>query len=328
MIRARAVVITEPGGPEVLAIEEREVRDPGPGEVLVAVAAAGLNRADTLQRRGLYPAPQGVPSDVPGLELAGTVARVGPGVRLFSEGDLVMAITAGGGMCTHAVLHERELIRVPKGVPLVAAAALPEVFLTAFDALFLQAQLRLGEVALVHAVASGVGTAALQLNGVAGVTTVGTSRSSEKLERCRELGLEHPVLTRDGFEAQDVLGDFPGGVDVVLDTVGAKYLASNLAVLAPLGRVVTIGLVGGLRAELDLGRMLRKRARWFGSVLRARPLEEKAALARRFEAEIVPLFEDGRLRPVIDEVLPMESVGEAHRRMEANETFGKLVLRW
>lgn len=328
MVDARAVVITKPGGPEVLAIEEREIREPGPGEVLVAVAAAGLNRADTLQRRGLYPAPQGYPSDVPGLELAGTVARVGPGVRLFAEGDAVMAITGGGGMCTHAVLHERELMRVPKGLSLTDAAAIPEVFLTAYDALYLQAEVRLGEVALVHAVASGVGTAALQLNRVAGVTTVGTSRSPDKLRRCEELGLEHGVLTRDGFEPADVRARFPRGVDVILDTVGAKYLAANLEALAPLGRVVTIGLVGGVKAELDLGRLLRKRARWFGSVLRARALEEKATLARRFEDEIVPLFEEGRLRPVVDEVLPMKDVGEAHRRMEASETFGKLVLSW
>ncbi len=328
MVSTRALVITSHGGPEVLKIQEREVRMPGPREVLVAVAAAGLNRADTLQRRGFYPAPQGCPDDVPGLEVAGTVAQVGPGVSLFVEGDAVMAITGGGGMCTHVVLHERELMRVPKGLSLIDAAAIPEVFLTAYDALYLQAEVRLGEVALVHAVASGVGTAALQLNRVAGVTTVGTSRSPDKLRRCQELGLEHAVLTQKGFEPADVLGRFSDGVDVILDTVGAKYVASNLEVLAPLGRVVTIGLVGGVKAELDLGRLLRKRARWFGSVLRARSLEEKATLARRFEDEIVPLFEDGRLRPVVDEVLPMQAAGEAHRRMEANETFGKLVLRW
>ena len=327
-MKARAVVITKPGGPEVLEVQEREVREPGHGEVLVEVAAAGLNRADTLQRRGFYPAPPGYPDDMPGLELAGTIAQLGAGVTAFSEGDAVMAITGGGGMCTHAVLHERELVRVPKGMSLTDAAAIPEVFMTAYDALYLQANVGLSDRVLVHAVASGVGTAALQLNQVAGATTVGTSRSREKLERCKSLGLEHALCTDPGFTSTDLFEIFPSGVDVILDTVGAKYLEENLESIAPKGMIVTIGLVGGVKGEINLGRLLRKRATWVGSVLRARPLEEKAVLAQSFQREIVPLFEAGRLKPVIDEVLPMEQAGEAHRRMEANETFGKLVLRW
>ncbi|MAQ17235.1 MAG: NAD(P)H-quinone oxidoreductase [Sandaracinus sp.] len=325
-IEARCVRIREAGGPEVLELGTTEVRDPGPGEVRVAVAAAGLNRADTLQRRGFYPAPAGYPDDIPGLELAGTVESVGHGVTTFAPGDRVMAIIGGAGMATHAVLHERELLPVPADLSLEEAAAIPEVFLTAFDALFVQGGLRMGETLLMHAVASGVGTAALQLAHAVGARVVGTSRSAEKLERCTDLGLDHAVNTAEGTFA-DALKAL-GGADLIVDTIGAKYLAENLGAVKTKGRIVVLGLMGGREGEIPLGLLLRKRVSLIGSVLRARPLEEKATLAQRFIAEALPLFGEGKLAPVIDEVLPMSAIGDAHARMERNETFGKLVLRW
>lgn len=330
-IHARAVRITMAGGPEVLTEGELELREPGFGEVRVDVAAAGLNRADTLQRRGLYPAPAGVPAEVPGLEYAGIVAALGEGVDGVRVGDCVMGIVAGGAMATQLVVHARETIPIPRGLSFAEAAALPEAFLTAYDAVVLQAGLTSGEVLLVHAVGSGVGTAALQLARVHGARTLGTSRNAEKLTRCEALGLSASdgLLVRDGVFAQRTLQRTDGlGCDVVLDGVGASYLEENVRALATGGRLVVIGLLTGGHGALPLGMLLQKRARVIGSVLRSRPHEEKCALARLFARRLVPLFESGALRPVVDGVLPMSEVGEAHRRMEANETFGKLVLTW
>lgn len=329
MATPRAVTIRGRGGVEVLAIERFEVRAPGPGEVSIEVVAAGVNRADLLQRRGLYPAPAGVPSDIPGLEYAGVVADVGDRVTAFARGDRVMGIVGGGAMATHVVVHERELLPVPEGLELEEAAAVPEVFMTAFDALFARGGVGLGCRVLLHAVGSGVGTAAVQLARVAGARTIGTARTQDKLDRCQTLGLDEAVLVRDGKFAAEVERCSGGkGVDVVLDTVGAAYLEQNVRVLAVGGRIVIIGLMGGATASTPLGALLAKRATIEGSVLRSRPLEEKARLAQRFAAQIVPLFEDGRLRPVIDQVLPFESVAEAHTLMEENRNFGKIVLRW
>ena len=327
---ARAVRIKEPGGPEVLHVDRVSVDDPGPGQILVEVAAAGLNRADLLQRRGLYPAPEGATKDVPGLEYAGRVAALGDGVRGFAIGDEVMGIVGGGAMATHLVVHEREAIRVPAGLALSHAAAIPEAFLTAYDALFEQARLTAGERVLIHAVASGVGTAALQLAKLVGAHPIGTSRTLDKLERCGELGLGDGIHVPEARFAEEVRARTDGrGVEVVLDLVGAAYLAENLDALALRGRMIVIGLLGGIGAELPLGVLLRKRLSVTGSVLRARPLEEKAALAQRFGALIAPLFAtDGPLAPVVDDVVPMSEVREAHARMERNETLGKLVLTW
>ncbi|MGF1468682.1 MAG: NAD(P)H-quinone oxidoreductase [Sandaracinaceae bacterium] len=329
---ARAVRIREAGGPEVLHLDRLSVPDPGPGQVLVEVAAAGLNRADLMQRQGVYPAPSGVPADVPGLEYAGRVAAVGPGVGLHATGDRVMGIVGGGAMATHLVAHEREVLPVPEGIELTEAAAIPEAFLTAYDAVFLQAGLAPGERLLIHAVASGVGTAALQLARWAGVRAIGTSRSEGKLERCAELGLTEAVVV-DRAEprfADEVKSRTEGrGVDVVLDLVGAAYLDQNVRALAPLGRMVTIGLMGGRAGELNMGLLLGKRLRLFGTVLRSRPLEEKLTLAQTFASRVVPLFAPGGpLRPVVEEVMPMDAIQDAHARMERNETFGKLVLSW
>lgn len=327
MIESRAVVITKPGDPDVLEIQTREIRDPGPGEVRVAVAAAGLNRADCIQRRGFYPAPPGAPPDIPGLEYAGTIESAGEGTTL-EVGQRVMGITGGGGMCTHLIAHEREVIPVPEGIELVDAAAIPEAFMTAYDAMLVQSELLRGETVLLHAVASGVGTAGLQLASVIGAKAIGTSRSAAKLERCSALGLVHAIDTSEGTFADAVKAIASRGADVIVDVIGAKYAAENLKAVATQGRIITLGLLGGMNAEINLGMVLRKRLTWRGSVLRARPLEEKAILAQRFARELSPLFTAGTLRPIIDEVMPMDRIVDAHRRMEANETFGKLVLRW
>lgn len=312
----------------MLGIGEIEIPKPGPTQVLVEVAAAGLNRADCLQRRGFYPAPPGVPADVPGLELAGVVEAVGDRVARWKAGDQVMGIVAGGAMATRVVTEADELMRVPKQVSLEEAAAIPEVFLTAYDAIVLQGNLQAGGALLVHAVASGVGTAAIQLAAVLHATSVGTSRTAHKLPRCTELGLSHAVLVEDGQFADTVLAAAPKGVDVILDTVGAAYLNQNVEVLAPKGRLIVIGLMGGVQGDLNLGALLSKRGSIVGSVLRSRSSVEKAELTSAFAAQMLGRFNSGELRPIVDEVLPMSEVQQAHRRMEANETFGKIVLRW
>jgi putative PIG3 family NAD(P)H quinone oxidoreductase len=331
MTKAHAVIIEGRGDVDVLRLAELPVREPGPGELLVEVAAAGLNRADVLQRRGFYPAPHGAPANVPGLEYAGTVAAAGEGVSEFAAGDRVMGIVAGGGMSSHLVVHAREAIRVPEGMSLTDAAAIPEVFLTAYDALFVQAEIAMGQTVLLHSIGSGVGTAALQLARAASARVLGTSRTQDKLERCKPLGLREGdgILTADKRFAERALELTGGrGADLILDTVGAAYLSENLEALASRGTLVVIGLMGGASGEVALGALLQKRARVQGSVLRSRPLEEKATLAQAFARAALPLFESGALRPVVDAVLPMAEIREAHRRMEQNETFGKLVLSW
>lgn len=327
MRKGRAVRIREFGGPEVLELFEFTPRPPGFGEILVRVEAAGLNRADLLQRRGLYPAPPGSPAEIPGLEYAGVVEEAGEGAG-WKVGDRVMGIVGGGAMATHLTVSEREAIPIPAGMSATDAAAIPEVFLTAFDALFVQGGLCLGERLLVHAVGSGVGTAALQLAREAGVFTLGTSRTREKLDRCREMGLDVAILT-DGRFAEEVRAGTGGkGADVVLDLVGASYLEENLAALAPRGRIVCVGLLGGAKGNFPLGALLQKRATLIGTVLRSRPSEEKALLTQRFTREVLPLFEDGRLQPVVEAVFPFDRIAEAHRLLESNRTFGKIVLSW
>lgn len=328
MPNARAIRIREPGGPEVLEIGEIELPDPGPTQVLVHVAASGLNRADCLQRRGFYPAPPGVPVDVPGLEFAGVVEGVGSDVDDWTPGDRVMGIVGGGGMAERVVTEARELMRVPGGLSLEQGAAIPEVFLTAYDAIVLQGGLQKGDSVLFHAVASGIGTAGVQLASVLEATSIGTSRTADKLARCSALGLAHAVLVSDGEFADQVLQAVPGGVDVILDTIGAAYLRQNLKVVAKKGRIIVIGLMGGVKGELALGILLAKRASIAGSVLRSRSAEEKAELTAAFSTKMLGRFETEELRPIIDDVLPMTAIQAAHTRMDANETFGKLVLTW
>jgi putative PIG3 family NAD(P)H quinone oxidoreductase len=329
MIEARAVCIEGKGDVDVLQLGTLQVRDAGPNEVRIKVAAAGLNRADIIQRKGFYPAPPGAPAHVPGLEYAGTVEQVGEGVREFSVGDAVMGIAGGGAMATHLVAHARETMRVPAGMPLTEAAAIPEVFLTAFDALFVQANLRPGQLALVHAIGSGVGTAALQLGRLLGADVYGTSRSQDKLDRCKQYDLAHGlVVSKNEFAA--ALTERSGGraADVILDTIGAAYFAENIKALATGGRLVLVGMLGGATAEFPMGLLLAKRATVIGTVLRSRPLEEKAALTQSFARDMLNKFVSGALKPVIDTVMPMTEIREAHTRMESNTTFGKIILRW
>jgi putative PIG3 family NAD(P)H quinone oxidoreductase len=328
MPKAKAILIREPGGPEVLELGEIELPNPEPSQVMVEVAAAGLNRADCLQRRGFYPAPPGVPADVPGLEFAGVVESVGDAISAWKPGDRVMGIVGGGSMATRVVTEAAELMPVPKELSLEQAAAVPEVFLTAYDAIVLQGGLRAGQMVLLHAVASGVGTAAIQIASALGATTVGTSRTAHKLPRCTELGLTHAVLVEEGQFADTVLAAVPEGANVVLDTIGAAYLSQNVKVLAKKGRIIVIGLMGGVKGELPLGALLAKRASIHGSVLRSRSAAEKAELTKSFTEEMLGRFAAGELKPIIDEVLPIGNVQAAHTRMDANETFGKLVLSW
>ena len=325
----RAVIISKPGGPEVLSIEERPVPQPGPGEIRVRVHASALNRADLLQRRGNYPAPPGAPADIPGLEYAGEVDAVGEGAGLWAVGNRVMGIVGGGGHAEYVVVHEREGIRVPQNLSWEEAAAIPEVFLTAYDALFRQLDLTMGERLLILAVGSGVGTAALQLASAAGATVIGTSRTAAKLKQAMEMGLEVGVDTSKEDLAEAVnQATYGSGVHAVLDLVGGKLLEASLRVVALRGRVVVVGTTGGSKVEVDLGLLLRRRIHLFGTVLRSRPLEEKIALAREFSNAVLPLISSGRIKPVIDSVFPMDAIRAAHERMEENASFGKIVLTW
>jgi NADPH:quinone reductase len=323
MAPARALRIVS----NTLSLTDLIVGEPGPSEVRVAVRAAGLNRADLMQLAGRYPAPPGSPPDIPGLEFAGIVERCGSAVRDWKAGDRVMGIVGGGAMSTHLVVHERELLEIPAGLAMSQAAAIPEVFLTAYDALFEIAGLSAGQRVLIHAVGSGVGTAALQLAKLTGAIAIGTTRSSSKLERARTLGLEHGLLAGDPPRFGAEVHERWGGADVILDTVGASYLAENVRALAPRGRMVCLATLGGATGELPLGALLGKRARIEGSVLRARRLEEKAGLARRF-AKLIPAFEAGALRPVVERVFSFEQAAEAFATLERNEAFGKLVFEW
>jgi putative PIG3 family NAD(P)H quinone oxidoreductase len=325
----KAVLFGGKGGPEV--IEWRDAADPAParGEVLVRVRAAALNRADLLQRRGLYPPPPGTREDIPGLELAGEVVEVGAGVAAWKPGDRVMAIASGEAQAELTVVHERMLLRVPEGLSLEDAGAIPEAGVTSHDALFTLGGLRPGWPVLVHAVGSGVSTVAVQIAKAAGATVIGTSRTADKLERARALGMDHGILvSKDEARFAEEVKRLTGkrGCPLVLDFVGAPYAAENLAALAPGGRIVVIGTMGGAKATLDLSLLMRTRATIVGTVLRPRPLEEKIAATQAFARDVLPLVAAGRVKPVVDAVLPAARVREAHERLERNESFGKLVL--
>jgi putative PIG3 family NAD(P)H quinone oxidoreductase len=322
----RAVVVARPGGPEVMAW--LEVPDPvaQPGEVVLDVAATAVNRADLLQRQGHYPPPAGAPEWL-GLECSGTVSAIGDGVSGWSVGEQVCALLAGGGYAEQVAVPAGQLLPVPDGVDLVSAAALPEVFCTAWSNVFMTAALQPGEVLLVHGGASGVGTAAVQLGRVLGATVAVTAGSPEKLERCRELGATILVNYRtEAFE--DVMREATDGhgADVILDVIGAKYLSRNVSVLATSGRLVVIGLQGGRKAELDLGALSRKRAAVVATTLRSRPVAEKATIVASVGEHVWPLIESGEVRPVIDRTLPISAVAEAHRVVAASEHVGKVVL--
>jgi len=324
----KAVVVTEFGGPEVLEVRDVAKPEPGPEEILVRVRSSGLNRADLLQRMGRYPAPQGSPQDIPGLEYAGTVEAVGSSVSLWNPGDRVMGILGGGGYAEFVIVHERTAVRVPAGIQNEEAGAIPEVFMTAFDALVRQMALSEGETVLIHAVGSGVGTAAVQLTESAGVRTIGTSRTRGKVERALGLGLDVGVLGDESWPDRVLEASGGKGVDLILDLVGGSYLGGNLKVLAQGGRQIVVGVPSGAKAEIDLRLLMGKRALIKGTVLRARPLEEKMALAREFEDRVCPLFAARRTVPVIDRTFKPEEAPLAHRFLQENRNFGKVLLIW
>ena len=323
----RAVLIQEPGGPEVLRLERVPEPAPSPGEILVRVRATALNRADLLQRRGLYPPPPGVHPRIPGLEFSGCVEAAGPAVTEFQPGQRVMGLLPGAGYAEKVVTPERLALPVPDRLGFQEAAAIPEVFLTAFDALHLQGGLGPGQTLLLHGAGSGIGTAALQLCRLTGATSIGTSRSRDKLDRCLELGLDHAVLTeRGGFRDAVIEATAGRGVDLILDMVGAPYLEQNLSCLAPRGRLILIGLLGGPSAPVDLARILKQSLQIRGTVLRPRPVEEKIRLSQEFRRRILPFFESRVLQPIVDRVFPLEEAAAAHSWMESNRNFGKIVL--
>ncbi|WP_352432672.1 NAD(P)H-quinone oxidoreductase [Pyrinomonas sp.] len=327
--RMLAVVIAGHGDVETLELREVTRPEARADRVRVRVHAAALNRADLLQRRGLYPAPPGAPADIPGLEFAGEVDQIGDEVQRWRAGQRVFGITSGGAQAEYVVVPENHVAEIPAGLDWPEAAAVPEVFITAHDALFAQATLQAGEALLVHAAGSGVGTAAIQLGRAAGATVYGTARTSEKLAKARSLGLKDGcTVTEDAQAFVEAVQQWTGGrgVDVLLDLVGAAYGEANIASLAPLGRLVFVGTMGGTRASFDLGQIMRKRLRLMGTVLRTRTAEEKALAVARFARHVVPLLATGALRPIIDSIYRAEDVRQAHRRLESNASFGKVVL--
>jgi putative PIG3 family NAD(P)H quinone oxidoreductase len=323
----KAIVITEPGGPEVLQWQDVADITPGPGEVLIDVTASAVNRADVLQRQGNYSPPPGA-SPYPGLECSGRIAAIGPDVETtLSVGDEVCALMSGGGYAEQVAVPVGQVLPVPAGVALVEAAGLPEVVCTVWSNVFMAAGLRPGETLLVHGGSSGIGTMAIQLARNVGARVAVTAGSADKLERCRELGAEILVNYRDEDFVAAVLEATDGrGADVVLDNMGAKYLARNLEVLAPNGRIVIIGMQGGTKTELDIGLLMRKRAALISTSLRARPADEKAAIVASVREHVWPLIESGAVRPIIDRRVPMADAAEGHRVLEASDHVGKVLL--
>jgi putative PIG3 family NAD(P)H quinone oxidoreductase len=322
----RAMLVRE-GAARELYWGEAPTPEPGPGAVLVEVYATAVNRADLLQRRGLYPPPPGEP-DILGLEVAGVVAAKGRGVAKWQIGDRVCALLAGGGYAQYVAVHEDMLLPVPSDLDFEQAAAIPEVFYTAFITLVLEAGLEAGERVLVHAGGSGVGTATIQMARQRGAHVVVTAGSNDKLARCRELGADGTINYKTEDFAERVRALTGGeGMDVILDCVGGAYLEKNLAALRVKGRLVIIGLMGGAKAEINLALVVGKRLRVIGSVLRARPLAEKIAITAAFKAQVLPLLASRQIRPVIDSVYPITEVEKAHEHVAANRNFGKVVLR-
>jgi putative PIG3 family NAD(P)H quinone oxidoreductase len=336
----KAVIITRSGGPEVLEVREVEAPVPAANEVLLRVKASALNRADLLQRQGRYPAPSGFPPDIPGIEFAGEVAALGPGASRWKAGQRVFGITGGGAHAEFLVAHEGTLAEIPAKLNWAEAAAVPEAFLTAHDALWEQAGLVAGERVLIHAVGSGVGLAAVQLVRAKSAIPYGTSRTADKIERARKYGLEDGAVVTDpaaelpelthSWEPEGFPEESPeksnAGFDVVLDLVGGPYVPASLQAMRLKGRLMLVGTVGGSSAELKFAPLMSKRLTIRGTVLRARSLEEKVAATAKFAAEVVPLLKRGTLRPTIDSRFPLEQVRQAHQRLESNESFGKVVL--
>jgi NADPH2:quinone reductase len=325
----RAAVITGEGGPEVLSIQEVPTPEPGPREIRVRVEASAINRADLLQCRGRYPAPPGWPAHIPGLELAGFVDACGADVTRWRVGDAVMAVV-GGGACADAItLLEDEAVPIPGGMAPTDAAAIPEAFFTAYDAAVLQGGLEGGGWLAINAVGSGVGTAAVQIARCLGARSVGSSRTQFKLDRATTMGLDVPVLgSSDALAAAARQATDKHGVQVVVDLLGGEGLEALTGALTGQGRLILVGLLAGIRSQLNLGRVLTRRLTVTGTVLRSRPTAEKVALARAFESKILPHFEGSTpsLYPVIDRAMPLAHIADAHRLLASNQTFGKIVL--
>ena len=319
----RAVIAREPGGPEVLEIATLPDPEPGPGEVLLKMAATAVNRADLLQRKGFYPPPPGA-SDVIGLECSGTVAALGEGVTGWEVGQQACALLAGGGYAELVAVPAGQLMPVPRGISLVDSAALPEAACTVWSNVFMLAGLRPGDAFLVHGGAGGIGSFAIQLAAALGARVFTTAGTPEKLDFCADLGADVTINYRDQ-DFVEVL-EAEGGADVILDNMGAKYLDRNLDALASEGRLVVIGLQGGTKAELDLGKLLRKRVAVLGTTLRSRPVEDKAAICASVVENVWPMVAERAVRPVVHTVLPLAEAGEAHRLMEAGGHIGKIVL--
>lgn len=327
----KTVTIQTFGNDYSLALLDTDPPPPPSGtQVMVCIHAAGLNRADLLQARGLYPPPKGYSPNVPGLEFAGEISAVGDDVKEWKRGDRVFGITAGEAHAELVLTDETLLAKIPANLEYLQAAAIPEAFITAHDAIFTQGQLKPGESLLIHAVGSGVGLAALQLAEASGATVIGTSRSVNKLEKCLEFGLEAAISTAEELEFAALATEKTRrkGVDVVLDLVGAAYFKQNLECLAPKGRLVLVGLTSGAAAEIDMRLVLQKRASIIGTVLRSRSVEEKAEATQAFTAEVLPLLESGKVVPNVDRVFPVANVMEAYKYLESNESFGKVVLEF
>jgi NADPH2:quinone reductase len=328
----RAVIITSYGEVEGIGVQEVDTPPaPTADRVRVRVHAAGLNRADILQRRGLYPAPPGYPPNIPGMEFAGEVESIGDAVRTWKVGDRVFGITGGGAQAEFVVVAESNLARIPAELDWVQAGAMPEVFITAHDALFTRAGLHLGERVLIHAAASGVGTAAIQVAHAAGATVYGTSRTADKLQRLHELALgldRSAAVCGQPANFVEAVQEWTNGagVDVVLDLVGGNYFVANLEALALRGRLICVGTTAGPKSEIDLSLLLRKRATIIGTMLRGRSIEEKAEATRLFASSVLPMVSRGAIRPVIDRVYPATEIRDAHERMESNASVGKIVL--
>ena len=326
----KAIYIKEFGGAENL--EFREVPDPpapGAGQVLIRVRAAGLNRADIMQRLGKYPPPPGFSPNIPGLEFAGEIEAIGDDVRDRKKGDRVFGITSGEAQAEYLLVEESLAAPIPDNLSFTEAAAVPEVFITAHDAVFTQCGLKAGEWLLIHAVGSGVGLAGLQLAKANGAKVIGTSRTADKLDRCSDLGLDVPLLTVEPKFADAVIDDTDrAGANVILDLVGGPYFPESLNALAVKGRMILVGLTAGRSANFELGKALFKRATIIGTVLRGRSTEEKATAVQKFVDEVIPLLASGAVKPNVDRVFPAAEVAEAHRYLESNESFGKIILEF
>ncbi len=321
-----AIEISTPGGPDVLRAVQRPVPIPGPGDVLVRVEAAGVNRPDVMQRLGKYAPPPGA-SDIPGLEIAGTIVATGLAETRWHVGDLICALVSGGGYAEYCVAPSVQCLPLPDGTDIVSASAIPETFFTVWTNLFQRGGLRPRERTLIHGGTSGIGTTAIQLAHALDATVFATAGSDAKCEACRRLGASVAINYRDADFVEVVRRETSGaGVDVILDIIGGDYLGRNLECLALNGRLVQIGLLGGSRAEVDLTRLLHRRLTLTGSTLRARTVEEKGALAREVEGNVWPLLSAGTVAPVIDRTFPLTEAAAAHRRMESSAHIGKIVL--